>query len=574
MKKPFFVATVALAASLWPYLANGAAAMPAAPESAGSIAGRRAQMERKLEAGGVKESLTIRNEAELEKMSEQGATVTVKRFMFAGDLLLPEAQLQRLAEPYLNHEIGMRELNALCADISNAMREQDYAVATAYLPSQDVLNGCVEIRLVGGRYGTIRIHNEAGLSQTVIHDELMGLNQGGFIKTSQLERAALFLDGLSGIRAKAVVTAGKIVGTSDIDFLIEQSGKPVQWQLSYDNYGADSVGPNQTALTGTWDNISGRGDQLQLRLNRGAIRGIGSDGKQGLWLGEISWQGPIGANGGRLQIGYSQMRYALGRSFSDLGFTGSAAIASAKWLIPLQRSRLHSLQASIGVDNAQLCNGYPQPLGDARQTVNRLQLGLQGESSDRTGGSAGNLTWTYGKAALDEKAALIGNNEVAQAAGAYTKLAYSFLRQQRLTDCLTLQLRVNGQLSPKNLVSFEQFSLGGPYGVRAYGVGEGTGGSGYVATSELRWQLPHRKNVQLQFFYDLGTVRINNRNWLGFQGDNRVSLSGYGIGLNWERADLYRLRISYAWPCGSQNSNGSDNAANNGQLWLNATIKL
>ena len=104
----------------------------------------------------------------------------------------------------------------------------------------------------------------------------------------------------------------------------------------------------------------------------------------------------------------------------------------------------------------------------------------------------------------------------------------------------------------------EQFQLGGPDRVRAFGPGEGTGDSGVVASIELRYLPPEewfgRISRELVFsaFYDMGTIRFRHKPTdQDLQQEdfvNRSTLQGVGIGAVWDRPRDFSARLSLAFP--------------------------
>src|SRR6185312_6208123 len=121
-------------------------------------------------------------------------------------------------------------------------------------------------------------------------------------------------------------------------------------------------------------------------------------------------------------------------------------------------------------------------------------FGISGDVSDKLNGG-GYSTWSVaasmGKLDLsknptDEFFDRIGP----KTAGTFQKYNPAASRLQRITQRTTLSGSYFGQLSSGNLDSSEKFNLGGPYGVRAYPVGEASGDEGHLFNVEFRDDLP------------------------------------------------------------------------------------
>lgn len=549
-----------------------AEAGPLPNETSGAVIKQQKQNAQPSEQVSPPENIIIKNEQQPASVQDQGEKITVRHINFTGDRLVSESKLQELVKPYLEKEIRMADLKQLCAGISRFLQSKDYGVATAYLPKQDIVDGVVNIAIVGGRYGNINIKNKADLTDGIISMETALLKKGEYIRTSSLERTLLLLTDLSGISAKAFLSKGNEIGTSDLNIDINSAEKQVKWQINYDNYGSYNVGPNEVGLTANWYSPFKLGDHIYIRLNTGAINGVVADNNKGLLLGAFNWQVPIGVDGSKLSLGYSKLRYSLGRSFAGLGFDGSANTANLNWIKPLQRSRLANVNLAVGFDNAKLSNMYSTNF-EAKQTINRLNIGLSGDNIDASGMNTFNINWVMGNASMDNNAEQIFNEHVIQAGGQYNKVSCNLTREERVSDRLALLMKLDGQFADKNLVSYEKLSLGGPYGVRAYGIGEGSGDDGWLGTAELHWLLPRTKMAQLLAFCDIGKVTINHNSWSG-AGENSTCLAGYGLGLSWDRPGQSSVKLAYAWRAGNAPSTIGDSPRTNGRLWLNVAVNL
>ena len=110
---------------------------------------------------------------------------------------------------------------------------------------------------------------------------------------------------------------------------------------------------------------------------------------------------------------------------------------------------------------------------------------------------------------------------------------------------MNLHVNFHSQLASKDLDGSEQFVLGGANGVRAYPQGEASGDSGYQATAELRYATPV-PDLTLAAYVDWGEVELSKS-----YGQHR-GLAGWGLGLQYAKADDYYMRLDYARKLGSE----------------------
>ena len=198
----------------------------------------------------------------------------------------------------------------------------------------------------------------------------------------------------------------------------------------------------------------------------------------------------------------------------------------------------------------------------------QMRVSPGGDSRDSFGGGGYNsfsLSLAYGHLSLDSEDA-VTNDAEAHTAGNYTKGNLNLYRVQNVNSRLALHLSFAAQAASKNLDSSEKMSLGGPSGVRAYPVNEACGDSGYVATGELRWNLPN-PTLQLAAYVDQGHVNANKSPWAG-AGVNGRTLSGAGLGLIFSRSGDYALRLDYAWKLSSEDAVAAPDSKE--RIWIQA----
>ena len=148
--------------------------------------------------------------------------------------------------------------------------------------------------------------------------------------------------------------------------------------------------------------------------------------------------------------------------------------------------------------------------------------------------------------------------------GTYAKLEADLTAVQKIGHATDFLVKVSGQKASRNLDSSEEFYLGGPNGVRAYAQGEGSGDEGVLGTAELRYHTPVR-GLTLSTFYDTGVVRVSKSPV--DEGDNHVSLRGWGIGAAYSAPGDWFARLDYARRIGSDSSVAPKNNAR-GRVWF------
>jgi len=490
------------------------------------------------------------------------AKITVNSLQVTGARVFPEAELLALTGFKPGSELSLGDLRAMALTITQRYRSAGYFVAQAYLPAQEIKDGAVTIAVIEGQYGKVAVRNQSNLSDNLVQSQLGGLNAGDTVAIAPLESRLLLLSDIPGVNVTSTLAPGALPGTSDLIVDIAP-GRRVTGSIDADNAGNRYTGEYRLGATVNLNNAAGRGDVASLRvLTSGS----------GLNYARASYQMQFGkATAG---VAYSWLGYELGREFSYTGATGTARIASIYGSYPLIRWRNTNLYAGLAFDHKTYQDKNPidlgMPVADKKSQV--LTASLRGDHRDSLGGggvSGYSLAWSAGNVNL-QTPELQDRYALAQTSGHFNKLGFSAMRLQSVTDSVSLYAGINGQVASKNLDVSEKMELGGMYGVRAYPAGEAYADQGYVLTLEARMRLPTPVQlpgqVQLIGFVDTGSVTINKNPWDA--GDNRRTLSGAGVGLNWSDTNNFLVKAFYARKLGNETATSAPDKS--GRFWVQA----
>jgi len=497
------------------------------------------------------------------EVTEGGQSIQVDRFRITGETVVSEQELQQVLTTFIGRELNLGQLQQAANKVADYLRKKGYLVAVTYLPEQEVTNGAVEIKVLIGRYGNIRLENYSRIKDGILKNLIGDIKPGDVIEKEKLERTLLILNDVSGVQSQSILTAGQSQGSTDLIVrLFDTQASTVM--IGVDNSGNRFTGQERANLSIFFNNASGYGDEITLR-------GI-SSGKN-LNDFSFSYQLPIGKDGYKAGLKYERLHYRLGEDFAFLDASGRVTTKEVFISYPLQRSSNTDLNIRFAYARKSIVDmyydgAYSEPKHSSTYTLSmngRSQY--QGNHPSRTNYS---VAITRGKLGIENAGVADYDRLTAKIQGHFWKLASAFSKEQYLTKSWHGHLFVNTQLANKNLDSSEDFSLGGMNGIRAYPQGEASGDQGYLVTAELRRDLagPQR---QLVLFVDQGGVVINKRPWVG-SGENYRALAGAGLGLIFTNQRDYSLRIDYAWKLSSEKARSDKDK--NGRFWLQGVMKL
>lgn len=467
---------------------------------------------------------------------DAGVKVTVTAFRITGAKAVPDSELRPLVSDAVGKELSLAELQGVAERITRHYRQRGYLVAQAYLPAQEIKGGVIEIAVLEGHLGKLRVENRSPLDDARVTAPLAGLAEGQAIERKPLERGLLLLSDTPGVEVKSTLRPGATVGTSDL--LVDVApGRRITGSVDFDTYGNRFTGQYRLGGTLNLNNPLGRGDQLTLRA-------IVSE--ENLAYGRVGYQLPVGGLGTKLGAAWSHMTYELGKDFEVLKAHGTAQVGSLYLLHPFVRSRAFNLYGQVQFDHKRLEDRVDVTATLTDKHSDLWTATLTGDRRDGFGGggvSSFSLAVSQGDLGIDTPVAKLIDDLTARSAGSFTKANLNLQRLQALTEKTSLYGSLQAQWASKNLDSSEKFTLGGAYGVRAYPLGEANGDEGWLLTLELRHSLA--PGWQLTGFVDAGHVDLNKTPWAA--GDNTRDLAGYGVGLNWAKGADWAVKSSLAW---------------------------
>ena len=573
------VSTCALATAL---AALSLSALAADPPSPGQIFQQQQQpgpaprlpdvktppIEEKPDAG----DFTTAPRAPAQAPSSTSATrrVPVKSFHLSGLTVAPEATVQALLEPYRNRDLTLTQLHEAATVVQEYLRGTGYFIRV-YVPTQDVKDGVVELRIVESRIAAIDVQRGEGLrvSDATIkrYFELQGQGSGELLQQSKIEHDLLLVNELAGVRARAILVPGNEPGSTTL--MLSALAEPfVQGSLSLDNAGNKFTGRERADAEVRLNSPLGVGDQFSAR---------GSATSHSDYV-RLAYSVPVTSTGLAIGGAYSYNTYKLCCEFAPLDQNGWAQAVNLFATYPLVRSPARNVTASLIYGDKRIVGrALGAVISDHR--LDSWTPGLYGDWQDQWGGTAARSSWSLqvamGRVDLGSSPDLAADSATAGTNGRFQKTLFNFMRVQKLSEPWTLLASVRGQVAGKNLDSSEKLFLGGVSGVRAYPTGEAIGDSGFIFNAEVQREIVPEWTGSL--FLDYGYIQLHRNPWANWQAgnptiDNKYALSGAGLGVTWQPNARVTVRAMLAAPIGSNpgrdvNGRNSENAKDAARLW-------
>lgn len=456
--------------------------------------------------------------------------VLVKDFIIDGQDVYPEDRLKVLLADKKGKKLSFKDIQDGADRITRYFREKGYIVAKTYIPPQDVTAGVVHYRVEIGRFDRPDITNKTNIRDSAIEKQAQAVKEGEYVTRDKLERAVWLVSDMAGADARVALSKGSQPGTVKLDMTVEPYvGK--HGLISADNYGSRAMGYNEYSLDYDFWNPARNGDHL--------MASISTTGRHMFNWG-ANYITPLAKDGLKLTVGYNVFSYDMGDEWAMYKGVGTSRVTSLGLDYAIRRSRRHNLYTGIRFEHSEIKDEYrafDATYGD--KNGNALVFSLYGDDQDTAGMTDWRVDWKLGH--INNRAFHADNLYARWMAGDpdtngdYSKIRGRIERHQNINNRSYLLLSAYGQYAFTPLDSSEHFSLGGPYGVKAYPTSEGSGDSGYITRAEYRWLIPveaHDQQLQLAFYVEHGGVWID-RNGGNSGSKNHRNLQGAGVGIIW-----------------------------------------
>ena len=487
---------------------------------------------------------TLRPQPQLPKIEPQqpqkevdttGVRVKVSGFTFTGNTVFSVEELTALMSGYIGKELTLAELNSAAATITDAYRARGYFLASANIPPQTIkADATIIIEIVEGILEGVRLETKPAETRTprsLLQRYVDRIPTGKPAEEGALSDTVMRINEIPGISSRILLEPGTLPGATKA-LLEVTEGKAYSISLDTDNHGNYSTGYYRIGSTLELYSPLHRGDIYTLRAQT-STSGDTQSYQTGYTL-------PVSGSGTKVGLNYSYVTYKLGKSFKALDADGDAHDFTFSVTQPVIRSRSLILNLSLAGEGKILDDRTGSAgLKNQRHTT-AAQLGVNGVEMDSWfGGGSTSFSLTYfgGYLGIDDDTTKTYDQSALglHTDGGYNKLVMSVSRNQTLYKNLSFYTGAYGQWASTNLDSAEQFSLGGPSGVRGFSVSEASCDKGFVSTAELRYLFdalgPVPGSLQIAALVDYGYAVIHDEPIVAIA--NTRNLTGVGFGLSW-----------------------------------------
>jgi hemolysin activation/secretion protein len=396
--------------------------------------------------------------------------------------------------------ISLLDARTIATRITTFYRNKGYILSQAVVPTQDVTDGTLKLRVIEGYISNVSYEGD-------IHNDTERSRLDGFAsnikalrpaKMTELERYMLLMNDLPGQTITGLIRPSTTeFGAADLVLTVRR--RTLEASYTFDNRGSKYLGPWQHTFMAGANSIFNAYDHTQVRF-------MTVNPWKELFLAEVQHDEILDSEGTKLTLTGAHTRTQPGDDLKIYKIVGESDLVSAKISHPFLRLRQQSLvaRAQFDVRNTAI-DMFSLPL--TRDRLRVLRAGatynfldtLQGSDSIDVQISQGlNIFSATDKG--DDRSNPYGDSQ-------FTKVNFDVSRLQPLDDGFSILTSATGQYGFQALLSDEQFSFGGADYARAFDPAEALGDSGLGGKIEFRYdgivEKPYFDSYQLYTSFDL-----------------------------------------------------------------------
>ncbi len=236
------------------------------------------------------------------------------------------------------------ELEQVAARLTAFYRAHGLPLATAYLPSQNVVDGEVFFAVLPGTLENVRVNATRVAAQilTSAFDD----QRGEPVRRDRVESAMYLINDLPGLDAQANFVAGDAVGSTDLN-LVARNEHSWGAQLRIDNEGDDHTGRERAFVDASWFDPSGHGDAVTAGL-------LATLNPENSYYGYLGYEAPLQGLRTRLHTRLSRDEFDYSDGATSLNGTADTAELGLTEVLARSRARSVTLDTALNYQKLQL----------------------------------------------------------------------------------------------------------------------------------------------------------------------------------------------------------------------------
>lgn len=455
-------------------------------------------------------------------------------------VVLPD-NVKKLMQSYIGKPLTMNGLNDMVQAMMKAYTDEKIQISTVIVPEQTISNGGLQLLIVTGRLGNVKVTNNKYFDKNIYMKEFT-TRKDEIIKSDKILEDLRWMNRNMFRRVDVIYTPGTGYGRTDVELRATEA-KPQSFYAGVNNTGSKLLGKQRYFIGGQFGGLFNKDHQFSFQYT--------TNNKKGTSLKAISGEYRIPLKD-RQEVRFNAAYSTYSAPVNNLTAKGKSSSLGADYYRALPRVANFGSDLHLGVkqkrsDNFSLLSGFSGAVSGKKYNYSELTVGWQGEQQkmgSRTLASA-DVVYDTGKGTdyLNNASINVGFT----ALRANVKHVNDFKNDTRLTIGSRLQWA-----SKSSIPSAEEFYLGGQNSVRGFASNVSRDPDGIVINATYRGSNLLKNNKKLighqirpYAFIDSGYGHVKEPT---VNEKKSKKITGAGIGFNYKYGRNVDLDVAYGVP--------------------------
>lgn len=465
----------------------------------------------------------------------------INKFEVLGDNPLSESDTQAVFEYYLGDHYGLEGIQQAATAFEKKLRDSGFAFYQVNLAPQKLEDGSIKLQLTQLKVDKVEIEGNGFFDDKNLASNMPTLKTGETPNTRILSRAINMADAQPSKSLKLQFSESESGGAINAKLKVEDLKTHFAF-VSLNNTGNDETG--RFRLTGgyQWTNLFNRDHNLSLSYTTSpsdfsAVKQYGA-----------SYTIPFYESGGQLNLFLARSDVDSGIVAQNFSVSGAGTIFLLHYKHTFLQTGAYKQQLDIGLDHKLFENeiglfGFPIP-GSGEVLSRPFSLAYIGFWQGAGKSINFNIAPYVNLAGGSNNSDADYDNLRSGATADWSLIRFGFDYNHLISANWLFRFSASGQQSSDQLISGEQFGIGGIYSVRGFDERTLIGDSGYQANFELWTPTFSQFNIRPLLFIDYGHVELNTPL---LSETPEISIASIGAGLRWNIINKINVVLDLAY---------------------------
>jgi hemolysin activation/secretion protein len=484
----------------------------------------------------------------------------IRRYVIEGATLVSAAELEAVTRPFAGKDKNFADVQRALEALEKVFTAKGFSAVQVILPEQELEKGEVRFKVVEARIGKVIVEGNKNFDEENIRRSLPALKEGEAPNT-QTVADNLRIANESPSKQTTVLLRGG-AEEAQVDAVVRVADeKPIKYSLSFDNSGTANTGMYRVGIGIQHSNLWNRDHTASLQYvtapnDDAKPQHMELDTNKAVFILGASYHIPLYSLGDSIDLSAGHSNVNSGVVQNTFNISGAGTVAGARYNFNLPRWGDVEHKFAFSWDWRAYESRVTQVTGGP-QLVPDITVRPIGVTYSATHRAATNETSAYVGVYQNipgpRDAGLIAFNATRVGADAWYFLQrYGLSHNRSFSNDVQMRASFSGQMTRDQLVSGEQYGIGGADSVRGFTEREiandyGFRGSVEVYSPDFAGSLQSmgfgaNTRIRALTFYDWGRVQRNRPTILEV---HRQSIASAGFGVRVASGTNFFIRADY-----------------------------